>query len=97
MPAGRAAAQAVTGCACEISSVGATQMFMTPSTGACQAKRLPSGDNFGSIRDGLPSSRLRGIKGHSSVFGPVIDTVDFLHPGPNSAWAPVIAAPLASF
>jgi hypothetical protein len=54
-------------------------MFMTPSTGACQAKRLPSGDNFGSIRDGLPSSRFRGIKGHSSVFEPVIDTVDLRH------------------
>jgi len=52
---------------------------MTPSTGACQAKRLPSGDNFGSTREGLPSSRLRGIKVHSSVFEPVIDTVNLVH------------------
>src|SRR5581483_1242919 len=43
----------------------ATQTLSTPSSGAIQARRRPSGDIRGLIRSGLPKSTERGTKGTS--------------------------------
>src|SRR5271166_5236058 len=50
------------------SSAGASHMFMTPSTGACQASRRPSGDSFGRTLVGFPRSFRRGINGERRVW-----------------------------
>src|SRR5579862_5914082 len=41
--------------------IGATQTLSTPSRGAIQAIRVPSGEMFGLMRSGLPKSTLRGM------------------------------------
>src|SRR5438105_3594666 len=57
----------VTGLAPEGCPVGATQTFSTPSKGASQLIRSPSGLIFGEVRSGLSNSTLRGISGTGSV------------------------------
>ena len=41
---------------------GATQTFSTPSLGAIQASRVPSGDSRGRVRSGLPNRTVRGMR-----------------------------------
>src|SRR5579863_5436778 len=42
--------------------IGATQTLSTPSFGAIQASRVPSGEMCGLTRSGLPNSTLRGMR-----------------------------------
>src|SRR4051794_22595160 len=42
-------------------TTGATHTLRTPSNGAIQASRDPSGDSLGLVRSGLPKSTLRGM------------------------------------
>ena len=46
--------------------IGATQTFSTPSCGAIQASRVPSGDSCGLMRSGFPNRTRRGM---SSAMG----------------------------
>src|SRR5271169_569284 len=42
--------------------IGATQTLSTPSCGAIQARRVPSGEMCGLTRSGLPNSTVRGMR-----------------------------------
>ena len=46
----------------EVARSGATQTFSTPSWGAIQASRVPSGDSRGRVRSGLPNRTSRGMR-----------------------------------
>ena len=50
-----------------MSSAGAIQTFMTPSTAATQLRYLPSGLICTLARSGLPNSASRGISSTSSM------------------------------
>src|SRR5262245_12866858 len=58
----------VTARALDRSCVGATQTFITPSTGARYVSHDPSGLICGDERSGLPKSTLRGIRGVPLAF-----------------------------
>ena len=55
--------EAVSGRAASSLSMGATQMFITPSRGASQARCLPSGASEAPARLGLPKSLARSMRG----------------------------------
>ena len=55
--------EAVNGFAASSWSMGATQMFITPSRGASHARCLPSGASEAPARLGLPKSLARSMSG----------------------------------